>query len=102
MATAKRLAAGAELRVCASRCWLLVLGDPADLPWADDVCYLGWDGGMLVPTTRACHPPADLLRAAFLSQRPSDRELVVLLGSDVLVTARPVRLADPARLMAMR
>ena len=99
-ATAKRVVAGAELRVSASEGWLLVLGEPADLPWAEGVSYLGWDEGLLLPTTRACHPPADLVRAALLPQLPTDGGLVVLLGGDVLVSAVPARVADPAQLVA--
>ena len=99
VATAKRLLAGAELSVSARPGWLLVLGEPAVLPWAEKVSYLGWDEGLLVPTTRTCHPSADLVRTALLPQLPMGSDLVVLLGSDVLVTAFPARPADPEHLV---
>jgi hypothetical protein len=79
-----------------------VLGEPVDLPWADNVTYLWWDGGLLMPTTSACHPSADLVRAALLPRLPQHRDLIVLLDGDVLATAPLVRLADPAKLRAMR
>ena len=99
VATAKRLLAGAELRVSARPGWLLVLGEPAVLPWAEKVSYLGWEQGLLLPTTRTCHPSADVVRAALLPQLPVGSDLVVLLGSDVLVSAFPARPADPWQLV---
>ena len=56
----RRLRAGAGLRVAFGPEWTLVVGD--DLPWADGVTYLGWDDGLLVPTTLAPSTPAGLLR----------------------------------------
>ena len=103
-ATRGRLRAGAELRVSTGPGWLLVLGDGADLPWADHVTYLGWDDGLLMPTTRACSPSADLLRAALLPHLPVDPDrgaLIALIGSDVLVTALPNRPADPDKLVGV-
>jgi hypothetical protein len=90
-AAAQRLTAGVELKVCVQSGWLLVLGQTADLPWADDVCYLGWDSGVLVPTTRACQPSADLVRRALATRLPDADALVVLIGVDVLVTRLPTR-----------
>jgi len=84
--------------------WLLVLGDPAELPWADKVTYLGWDDGLLLPTTRACSPGADLVRAALASHLPDDperRAVIALIGGDVLVSALPLRPADPDQLLAV-
>jgi hypothetical protein len=43
---------------------VVVLGEPDDLPWCPGVRYLGWDGGLLMPTEVAASVPADLLRAA--------------------------------------
>ena len=103
-ATQDRLRAGAELRVCTGSGWLLVLGDRADLPWADRVTYLGWDDGLLLPTTRACSPSADLLRAALLPHLPVDPDhgtVITLIGSDVLMTALPNRPADPDKLVGV-
>jgi hypothetical protein len=97
-ATAQRLSAGVELKVCMQAGWLLVLGQEADLPWADDVCYLGWDSGVLVPTTHVCQPSADLVRRGLASRLPDADSLVVLLGVDVLVTRLPTRPPVPAQL----
>jgi len=84
-------APGQELRAVAGDGWLVVLGD--DLPWADGAIYLGWDSGILVPTTSAPAPPAAILRAALPAA-----DLVVLLPDRVLVSPTPVRPADPALL----
>jgi MoxR-vWA-beta-propeller ternary system domain bpX5 len=96
-ATADRIADGAALRATAGQGWLVVLGQPADLPWTDGVTYLGWDAGVLVPTTRAVSPPVPLIRAA-LGAGPAD--LLVLLPDAALISPLPVRTADPARLTA--
>lgn len=86
-ATVRRLRGGAELRVAFSPEWTLVVGD--DLPWADDATYLGWDDGLLVPTTLAPSTPAGLLRFAL----PGD-VLAVLPGA-VLTGQPPKRTANP-------
>lgn len=86
-ATVRRLRGGADLRVAFGPEWTLVLGD--DLPWADDATYLGWDDGLLVPTTLAPSTPAGLLRHAL----PGD-VLAVLPGA-LLTGPAPVRTADP-------
>lgn len=93
--TVRRLDAGAWLRACAAPGWLVVLGDTADLPWADGARYLGWESGVLVPTTLACLPGAAYVRAA--TDAASD-ELVVLLPDAVLTAPQPRRRADPAAL----
>jgi hypothetical protein len=93
---------GAEVRVSAGGSWLLVLGATEDLPWAEGVTYLGWDAGVLVPTTVACDPPADLVHRAVASRLSDAERLVVLLGLDVLVTELPARPADPAQLRSAR
>jgi MoxR-vWA-beta-propeller ternary system domain bpX5 len=97
-ATARRLDDGTELRVSAQNAWLLVLGAADDLPWAPDVTYLGWDSGVLVPSTLECFPPADLVRRALSDRLPHPGALVVILGADVLVTELPARTADAAQL----
>jgi hypothetical protein len=94
-ATADRIRAGAGLRATAGAGWLVVLGDPAELPWVEPATWLGWDAGLLVPTTRTPVPPAAVLREG-LAAGPD--ELVVLLPDAVLVSAVPVRPADPTRL----
>ncbi|MGW4207366.1 bpX5 domain-containing protein [Lentzea sp. NPDC004789] len=93
-AAVRRLREGAELRVACGPEWILVVG--GDLPWADGVTYLGWDDGLLVPTTLAPSTPAGLLRHAL----PAD-VLAVLPGA-VLTGPAPVRAADPERLVAVR
>jgi MoxR-vWA-beta-propeller ternary system domain bpX5 len=102
VATRERLVDGAELRVSTGPDWFLVLGDSTDLPWSDGVTYLGWDDGLLVPTTQACSPGADLVRAALLALLPADPDrsaVIALIGADVLVTALPIRPADPEQLV---
>jgi len=89
-AAVRRLREGAELRVASGPEWTLVVG--TDLPWADGATYLGWDDGLLVPTTLAPSTPAGLLRHAL----PAD-VLAVLPGA-VLTGPAPVRTADPERL----
>lgn len=89
-ATAARLP-DQELRVVADDNWLVVLGN--DLPWADGAIYLGWDSGVLVPTTSMPRPPIGLLRAALPAA-----ELTVLLPDRLLLSQAPRRPADPALL----
>jgi len=86
-ATVRRLRAGAELRVAIGPEWTLVAGD--DLPWADGATYLGWDDGLLVPTTLVPSTPAGLLRHSL----PADT-LAVVPGA-VLTGPAPLRTADP-------
>src|SRR3954449_8590542 len=50
-AARRRIECGAELRAAEGDGWLLLLGD--DLPWADGCVYVGHDGPLLLPTTRA-------------------------------------------------
>ncbi|MGF1432504.1 hypothetical protein, partial [Kitasatospora sp. LaBMicrA B282] len=104
-ATRERLAAGAGLRAAADPRTLVVLGDPDDLPWAAGVRYLGWDGGVLVPTTARPRPAAALWRDALTSDAltpdapsPQAPRLVVLLQEAALITELPTRPADPAAL----
>jgi hypothetical protein len=92
-ATITRIEAGAELRATAGDGWLVVLGAGTDLPWADGAIYLGWDSGLLVPTTLAPAPAAGLLRAALPREG-----LVSLVPDRVLVSPLPVRVADPVLL----
>ncbi|MFF3671333.1 bpX5 domain-containing protein [Microtetraspora malaysiensis] len=89
-----RVAEGAALRVAAADDWLLVLGDSEDLPWADGACYLGLDGGLLVPTTRAPMPSAVLWRDHLLAGERGGK-LAVLMPGQALVTDVPIRPVDP-------
>ena len=61
-AARRRIDAGAELRAAAGDGWLLILGD--DLPWADGCVYVGHDGPLLLPTTRALDRPPTWSRRA--------------------------------------
>jgi hypothetical protein len=97
---AARLAAGAELRVAAAPGWLLVIG--ADLPWAPGVRYLGRDGGLLVPTTLAVQPSADLLHRALRRRVPADHSLIVAIDDTVLSAPLPARPADPGEVATLR
>ena len=98
-AVRERLGRGVELRAAGGVRLLLVLGEAADLPWADGARYLGWDGGMLTPTTHRPLPAAGLWRQAVLRGIDKDR-LVVLLPGRALVTAAPRRAADAGLLPA--
>ena len=94
-ATRRALAADASLRAAGGDGWLVVLGDFEALPWADGCVYVGRDGPLLLPTTRAIWPPADLVAAAITAD---DGALVVVLEDAILRGPRPVRLADPEAL----
>lgn len=87
-----RLEAGAELRATADSEWVVAIGD--DLPWVDGAVYLGWDAGLLVPTTLAPLPGAELVRESLTLEN----DLVVLLPDRILISAMPQRRADPAAL----
>lgn len=89
-----RLDRGAELRAAAGDDWIVALGDHADLPWVDGASYLGWDSGLLLPTTLIPWPPGELVRESLAA----GEELVVLLPDRVLISAMPRRRADPAGL----
>jgi len=80
-----------ELRAIGGDDWLVVLGN--DLPWADGAVYLGWDSGILVPTTATPSLPVALLRGALPSAG-----LVVLLPDQVLLSDAPVWAVDPTLL----
>jgi hypothetical protein len=100
-ATLRRLADGADVRAAAGSSWLVVLADEADLPWVSGAIYLGWDGGMLTPTTHAPWPPADLSHRAIKDWAPAGCDLIVLLPHAMLASPRPARVADPARLASL-
>ncbi|MDA0136192.1 bpX5 domain-containing protein [Solirubrobacter deserti] len=52
-AARRALEAGVRLRAAQGDGWLVVLGGYNDLPWADGCVYVGADGPLLLPTTRA-------------------------------------------------
>jgi hypothetical protein len=98
-ALARRIAADPEptrLRVTASDDWMLVLGRPEDLPWVDGAAYLGWDHGILLPTTRRPSIPVELLARNLRRTQPT--ELVALLPTGILTSVMPTRPVDVARL----
>jgi hypothetical protein len=97
-----RLASGAELRAVADPDYLVVLGAQEALPWVDGARYLGWDGRALTLTTHRVVPAADLWRDAAIAQQDAEPEsLVVVLPEQILISAMPVRTADPGVLLAM-
>jgi hypothetical protein len=96
--TLVRVASGARLRACVgNEGWLIVLGDPDELPWADGATYLGWDSGVLVPTLAQPWPCTDLLREP-LRRLTGRQPLVALLPELVLAGPLPREPVDPARL----
>jgi hypothetical protein len=92
---AERVAAGADLRATANADWIVVLGAEPDLPWAEGAAYLGWDAGLLLPTTSQPWPPVDLLREAVRRTAGSVAGLVVLLPDRLLVSPMPARPLEP-------
>jgi hypothetical protein len=97
-ATRDRGGAGSSLRAAATAEWIVVLGEAAELPWADGAVYLGWDSGVLVPTTVAPWPPAGLVRDALRRLTPDHCDLLVLLPEWLLASPMPVRPLDPVAL----
>jgi hypothetical protein len=85
---ATRIRAGAELRGAAAPGWLLLLGDPDTLPWADGAVYLGWDSGLLLPTTADVWPGAAIVRAGLAALAPGCG-LLALLPGRVLAAPMP-------------
>ncbi|WKD31816.1 hypothetical protein [Streptomyces xanthophaeus] len=76
---------------------LLVLGDEADLPWADGARYLGRDAGLLVPTTARPAPAAPLWRRAVGA---AEGQLCVLVPGRALVADVPAPVTSPDALDA--
>lgn len=71
---------------------IAVLGE---VPWTDELTWLGRDPAataLLLPTTRAPGPPADLLQAALLRRVPEGSAPLVLLPEGLIPMgrARPV------------
>ncbi|MDQ2836081.1 MAG: hypothetical protein M3Y42_01075 [Actinomycetota bacterium] len=73
--------------------WLLVLGPGSELPWVDGARYLGWQTGLLLPTTLTCTPPVSLIRTVL-----PDAPLRVLLPEALLLSELPRRPVDVGRL----
>ena len=93
----QRSQAGARLSATGNADWIVLLGAADDLPWADGATFLGWDSDLLVPTTRAPWPPADLVRASL--RRRFGPALAILLPERLLVSPNPARRLDPRRLV---
>lgn len=98
-ATATKLKADVELRVCLSEDWLVVLGAAADLPWSDGVAYLAWQEGVLLPTTVRALPSPDLLRRALAARAPAGHRLLAVVDEQVLTAPLPQRTATTAHLL---
>jgi hypothetical protein len=77
VATRRARDRGVELREAVADGWLVVLGN--ELPWAEGCVYVGRDGPVFVPTTKAVAPSADLVADAV--GRPG---LVVVLEDAIL------------------
>jgi hypothetical protein len=86
----------ARLRATASGDWLLLLGETADLPWVAGASYLGWDHGLLLPTTHRPSVPMELL--ARTVRRRHRAELIALLPDGVLTSVMPAHPVDVNRL----
>lgn len=99
-AAAYRCRRGGELRAAAGEGWLLVLGNEAELPWADGVTYLGWDGGLLLPTTQTVQPHPDLLRQILSASLDVDAATLVVVPGSVVSFSVTRGAADPAWLEA--
>lgn len=93
---------GAGWSACVGSHSLLVIGSGDDLPWVDGAVYLGWDGGILLPTALAPAIPVDLL--ALAARRRVGAvvdDVVACWGSVVVVSPRPSGDLDVARLAGM-
>jgi hypothetical protein len=99
-ATARRVRAGHELRVAVGAAGGVVLGAEKELPWFPGAVYLGWEAGILVPTTRMPSLPVDFLAATLRRRLPDRHGLVVLVPWAVLAAPMPGAPADPAALQA--
>ena len=94
--TSFRLVAGREL--------LVVLGPSDDLPWVDDVLYLGRDDrapALLLPTHTTPAAPLPLLERAWLRRVPgADLPLAVVPGPGLLISIGRARAALAADVQA--
>lgn len=95
--TYARVQIGARLIVAADHGYLLVIGNEADLPWSDGAVYLGWEAGVLVPTTSRPIPSTALIVDA-ARRAAADNDLVVVLPGAVLHVSNRAPITDPAQL----
>jgi hypothetical protein len=95
-----RVAAGIRVRAVAGSGRLIVLAEPDDLPWCPGARYLGWDGGLLLPTEIVPSVPAELLAVAARSAMVEGALLAVL--PDALIFASlPTQPVDVDALVAI-
>jgi hypothetical protein len=93
----------ARLSGAASPELLVVLGDPADLPWVDGAVYLGKDAAapsLLLPTTREPSVPLPLVERALARAAGAPPPFAVLLEPPAVASleaARPVLRSTLAR-----
>jgi hypothetical protein len=92
-------AAPERFRAAGTPGWLLVFGDEAVLPWVPGVAYVGWDGPMLLPTTRRPTMPVDLISRAL--PRGGSEDVTLLLPDATLTVTVPTRPVDVASLAAL-
>jgi hypothetical protein len=81
---------------------LIVIGDPAALPWVDGISYLGCDAaapGLLLPTALAPSIPPRVLEAA-VRARMEPGPVAVLTAPARLVPCGAARAIDRAQLVA--
>jgi len=82
VAVGEAVSAGARPSVAGDADVLVVLGEAGELPWADGARYLGWEDGILVPTTARPVPSAALWRDALTAH---DGSRIALLPDTVLL-----------------
>jgi MoxR-vWA-beta-propeller ternary system domain bpX5 len=87
-----------ELRAAHNDSSLLIVGPEASLPWVEGVTYLGWDDGLLVPTTLRPNPPAYLVMRALDRINPTPPRLraaipgLVFVGEQMTLDIDVIRL----------
>jgi hypothetical protein len=98
----------ARLRAAACGEWLLLLGEAEALPWVAGALYLGWDHGILLPTTHRPAIPVELLARALRRRHGASpgsaspgAGLIALLPDAVLVSAMPSHPVDVVKLGAL-
>ena len=91
----------AELKAAEGEGWVLLIGPEEMLPWVGEVTYVGWDHGLLTPTT--IHP----VPGAFLVRRAIERltsasagSIMVALPGQILTSPLISRAVDVPRLAA--
>jgi MoxR-vWA-beta-propeller ternary system domain bpX5 len=93
-----------DLRAATSADALLIIGSAEELPWVDGVVYLGWEDGLLVPTTLRPTPPPYLLARAIERLSPTPPTLRALVPGLLFVSEYPSRAIDydgPAGLQSL-